>query len=138
LSRLVVGPWAQFWAQTISHASRCLAFLPFVLLAGCATPVRYTDKPLTRYDKTTEYRVDDRPGGFAVVVEYERFQFIPESSAVTTACRSMLTSLAHEIAEARGRKIQPINEQRIRLSMGRNGVTGITSCSATVPVDYAE
>jgi hypothetical protein len=112
--------------------------VPFVLLAGCATPVRYTDKPLTRYDKTTNYRVDERPDGFTVFVEYERYQFIPESSAVATACRSMLTSLAHETAEARRRKIQPLNEQRIRLSMGRNGVTGITSCSATVPVDFAE
>ena len=40
--------------------------------------------------------------------------------------------------EARGRKIQPVNEQRIRLSMGRDGFTGITSCSATAPVDFAE
>ena len=93
---------------------------------------------MTSYDKTSEYRIDDRPGGFTVFVEYERYQFIPESSAVATACRAMLTSLAHEMAEARGRKIQPVNEQRIRLSMGRNGVTGITSCSATAPVDFAE
>jgi hypothetical protein len=109
-----------------------------LLLAGCATPVRDTEKPLTRYEKTTEYRIDDRAGGFMVFVEYERYQFIPESSAVATACRAMLTSLAYETADARGRKIQPLNEQRIRLSMGRNGFTGITSCSATVPVDYAE
>ena len=114
------------------------AFMLSLLLGGCATPVRYTEKPLTRYDKTTEYRIDDRAGGFMVFVEYERYQFIPESSAVATACRAVLTSLALETADARGRKIQPLNEQRIRLSMGRNGFTGITSCSATVPVDYAE
>ena len=38
---------------------------------------------MTSYDKTSEYRVDDRPGGFTVFVEYERYQFIPESSAVS-------------------------------------------------------
>jgi hypothetical protein len=92
-----------------------------LLLAGCATPVRYTEKPLTRYDKTTEYRIDDRAGGFMVFVEYERYQFIPESSAVATACRAMLTSLAYETADARGRKIQPPNEQRVRLSMCETG-----------------
>jgi hypothetical protein len=43
-----------------------------LLLAWCATPVRYTEKPLTRHDKTTEYRIDDRAGGFMVFVEYER------------------------------------------------------------------
>jgi hypothetical protein len=46
--------------------------------------------------------------------------------------------VAHDIAENRGKKIQPINEQRIRLSFGRNGFTGITSCSATAPADFAE
>jgi hypothetical protein len=30
-----------------------------------------------------------------------------------------------------------VNEQRLRLSLGRNGMTGTTSCTATVPADYA-
>lgn len=38
--------------------------------------------------------------------------------------------LAWEVAEKKGRKIDPINEQRIRISMGRNGFSGITSCQA--------
>ena len=55
------------------------------MLVGCATAVCYTQKSMTSYDKTSEYRVDHRPGGFTVFVEYERYQFISESSAVAIA-----------------------------------------------------
>lgn len=44
----------------------------------------YTERPLIRYDKATEYRVDDRPGGFTVSVEYARYQFIPETWPVVS------------------------------------------------------
>lgn len=105
-------------------------------LQGCATPVAYTNQPLARYDKDTEYHTDDTPKGFSLTIYYSRYQFIPESEAVGTACRQVLMALAYEIAEQRGRKIAPINEQRIKTSFGRNGFSGITSCSATVPVEW--
>jgi hypothetical protein len=107
------------------------AALIIVSLYGCATPVSYTNSPLSTYDKDTEYAIDDRPDGFAVTVYYSRYQFIPESGAVAVSCKSALTSIAHDHADKRGQKIEPINEQRIRISMGRNGLSGITSCSAT-------
>ncbi len=100
-------------------------------LAGCATPMQQTDAPMTRYDRDTEYLITSRADGFAVAIHYSRYQFIPESTAVATACKSALTAIAFEEADKQGRKIEPINEQRIRLSMGRNGLTGITSCSAS-------
>ena len=103
-----------------------------ILLASCATPVSYSNAPLATYDKDTEYSVDQRDNGFAVTVYYSRYQLIPESSAVATACKSSLTSIAWEIAGKQNKKIEPINEQQIKISMGRNGVSGITSCSATV------
>lgn len=107
------------------------------LVSACATPVTYTDRPLQRFDKDTEYAVEGRTGGFTVTVYYSRYQFIPESDAVAVACKQALTAVAHDVAEGRGKKIQQINEQRIRISMGRNGVTGVTSCSATAPAEYA-
>jgi hypothetical protein len=112
------------------------AVLICALLASCATPVSYTNKPLAQYDKDTEYAVEERPDGFALTVYYSRYQLIPESAAVATACKSALTSIAWDIAEKRGKKIAPINEQRIRLSMGRNGLSGVTSCSASAPIDW--
>ncbi len=105
-------------------------------LSACATPVRYTDPPLGSYDNTTDYRIDDQDGGFTVTIYYSRYQFIPESAAVAVACKSALTAIAHEIVGKRGKVVRPINE-RTRCRRDENGFTGITSCSATVPVECA-
>lgn len=107
-------------------------------LYGCATPAGYTTTPMTKLDQHTDYAVDDFEGGFSMTIYYSRYQFIPESSAVDEAAKSQLLSLAHNIADKRNRPIQPINEQLIQKSMGRNGVTGITSWSGTVKVFYQE
>jgi hypothetical protein len=106
------------------------------LLAGCATPVSYTTASMSTYDKDTEYAIDERPGGFGLTVYYSRYQFIPESDALAVACKSALTSLAWDIAERKGKKIEQINDQRIRISMGRNGLSGITSCQASAIVEW--
>ena len=106
------------------------------LLSACATPTRQTDATMVTYDKDTEYAVTPRADGFAVAINYSRYQFIPESSAVATACKSALTAIAYEVADKQGRKISPLNEQRIRISMGRNGLTGITSCSAMAVAEW--
>lgn len=106
------------------------------MLFGCAAPVTYTTNAMTRLDKDTEYSVSETGSGFDLVVVYSRYQFIPESAAVATACKAALMSTAWEVAKQRGKKISPVNEQRMKLSMGRNGVTGITSCSATAPVEW--
>jgi hypothetical protein len=108
-----------------------------VLLAGCATATRFTDRPMTKRGPHTEYAVEDTQAGFKLYVTYRRYQFIPESSAVNEARTSELLSLAHDIVAERGKALQPINEQRIRKSMGRNGVTGINSWSGMVTVVYA-
>lgn len=103
-------------------------------LSGCATATRYTDAPMQSYDKDTEYAVEPKTDGFLLSVLYDRYQFIPESSALAVACKSALTTIAYEYADEIGKKIQPVNEQRIKLSMGRNGMSGITSCSASTLV----
>jgi len=93
---------------------------------------------MEQIDKNTTFRVDDRDDGFTVTIYYSRYQFIPESDAVALAGKSALLSKAYEIADARGKKIAPINEQRIKMSMGRNGLLGITSWTGTVSVFYEE
>ena len=108
------------------------------LIGSCATPIRQTDAPMIPYDRDTEYTVTPRETGFAITIYYSRYQFIPESDAVAVACKSALTSIVYEHAEKQGKKIQPINEQRVRISMGRNGFTGITSCSATTIADWEQ
>ena len=107
-------------------------------LVACTTPTSQTTKKLIEYDKDTEYAIEERGDGFVLAVAYSRYQFIPESDALTAACKSSLSSIAWEIAEKRGKKILPINEQRIRLSLGRNGLTGMTLCQASVAVEWGK
>lgn len=107
-----------------------------ILLAGCATPVSHTNIPLSTYDKDTEYGLEKRVDGFGITVYYSRYQFIPESDAVATACKSQLTAIAWEYSDKVGKPIEPVNEQRVRISMGRNGISGITSCQATAIVKW--
>jgi len=115
---------------------KLLIFAVILSVFGCASPVSHSNLPMVTYDRDTEYAVQDSDDGFGLTVYYSRYQFIPESSAVATACKSMLTSIAWEYAEKKNRTIMPINEQKIRLSMGRNGLSGITSCQAFVTVNY--
>ena len=100
------------------------------LLTSCATAVRQSEAPMSQYDKNTKYGVEPRPDGFGISIYYSRYQFVPESDAVAAACKQALTSIAWEQSEKQGKEILPINEQAIRISMGRNGLSGITSCSA--------
>ena len=113
---------------------RLAAALVVMALVGCATPAPQGG---TAADRDAQYKVEDRPDGFLLSITYDRYQFIPESSAVAAACKQQLTATAFDVADKKGRKIEPVNEQRIRLSMGRNGFTGITSCEASVPVVWA-
>lgn len=108
------------------------------LLSACASPVKYSDGPMSRYDKNTDVEIADSVDGFTVNLRYARYQFVPESDAVSVACKQQATSIAWEHARKAGRTIKPINDQEVRISMGRNGVTGITSCTASVPAYYAD
>ena len=117
---------------------RTVLILSFLALSGCATPVSYTNVPLSTYDKDTEYGIEDSEDGFGITVYYSRYQFIPESGSVATACKSQLTAIAWEYADKKGKELIPINDQRIRISMGRNGFTGITSCQANAIAKWAK
>lgn len=114
---------------------RAVFVIATIALTGCAAPAPQGG---TASDRDAAYNVEDRADGFLVSVSYDRYQFIPESSAVAAACKQQLTATAYEVADKKGRKIEAVNEQRIRLSMGRNGLTGITSCEASVPVIWAK
>ncbi|RYD47985.1 MAG: hypothetical protein EOP85_04440 [Verrucomicrobiaceae bacterium] len=106
------------------------------LLASCATPESYTDKSMEASGKNTSVAYEDHTDGFTTSIRYTRYQFIPESNAVAIAGKSALMNAAYQEADRRGRKIQTLNEQRIRQSMGRNGFTGITSYSGSVKATY--
>jgi len=91
---------------------------------------------MQRYDRDTTYSVEEREGGFTLTVNVSRYQFIPETEAVIVSAKSAALSIAHDIAQMRGRPIKQINEQRLRVSTGRNGFSGVTSCTVQAPCDY--
>src|SRR5690606_23801157 len=116
--------------------NKLVGLIAILALTGCATAVKHSTAPLSQYDKNTDYGIEPRPDGFAISIYYSRYQFIPARDAVAAACEQALTSIRHEQAEKQGRQLVPINEQAIRLSMGRNGLTGITSCRAYAPAKW--
>jgi hypothetical protein len=99
-------------------------------LTACTHPADVS-RPLTEAgDKNAKTEVRVTPTGFTVDVRYSRYQFVPESSALMTACRSIAVGRATEEAKQRGREIEAIDEQAIRVSTGRNLITARTSCRA--------
>lgn len=125
----------QHFREIVMRLGLVPAIVGIGLLAGCATPVSHVNAPMNTYDQNTKYSVTDHPKGYTITVFYSRYQFIPESDAVATACTSALTSIGWEVADNRGVQIKPINEQRIKISMGRNIVSAITSCQASALVE---
>jgi hypothetical protein len=113
-------------------------FVLFMLLSivSCSTPAKYTDAEMKPYDDDTEYAVESFDKGYIVSITYGKFQFFPESAALSDACRTQLRSVVWDHSDHMGKEIKPINEQRIKLSVGRNELTGVTTCSAQIKVFY--
>lgn len=105
-------------------------------LAACASPVTYTDKPMAAFDKDTDYAIEDAPGGFNLTIRYGRYQYLPEPGSIAVGCRVAFNNVAQGIAARKGREIQPVDEQKIQVSLGRNGISGVTSCSANAMVAW--
>ena len=105
-------------------------------LSACTHPADVS-QPLTEVpDKNAKFKLQDTPTGFTVEVRYSRYQFVPEMSALLTACRSLVTSRAYDEAKQRGREIEPINEQTIRVSTGRNIINARTACRAFAEANW--
>ena len=61
-----------------------------------------------------------------------------QSKATIQSLLQYFQEVAWEHAENAGKEIIPVNDQRIRISMGRNGFSGITSCQATAVVNWLQ
>ena len=118
------------------YMKKYIILLAILAITGCASPAKYTSASMKHYDQNTDYAIEPNDKGFVVSVYYSRYQFMPESDAVAIACRQALTSIAHDHASKSGREIEQVNEQALRISLGRSGITGITSCSATAPAKW--
>jgi hypothetical protein len=46
-------------------------------------------------------------------------------------------NIATDTAKTRGKQVKPLDESRLRWSMGRNGLSGITSWSGNAEFEYS-
>ncbi|WP_271299200.1 hypothetical protein [Sphingomonas sp. CV7422] len=110
--------------------TKTLALSAALALAACTHPADVS-RPLTEVaDKNAHFMIKDTAAGFSVEVRYSRYQFVPETSALMTACRQLATARAYDEAKRRGREIEQINEQSVRVSTGRNIIKARTACRA--------
>lgn len=115
---------------------RFISALLFLLLSACTSAQKLTSLPMKQYDADTKYAIEPNETGFVTYIEYSRYQFASEGDALAVACKSAVMNVAFHHAEQIKRKIDPINEQRIRISLGRNGASGVSTCSASAPASF--
>jgi hypothetical protein len=102
------------------------------ILGACAT----TAPPMARSNPEERYKVEERPEGFAVTVEHSVYQFVPMQGTVADMCRSAVKVAANDVADRRGRSIEPIADDRVTVASSRNPLSGVTSCTATAVVRW--
>lgn len=130
------SPASYFVLAQGNTMKRIVPLLLLTSLSSCTTPADVSQPLSASSDKNVDFTVTDTPAGFNVEVRYSRYQFMPETGALFAACRSALTARAYEEAKQRNRAIEPINEQEIRVSAGRNIVNARTACRAFVAVRW--
>ncbi len=84
----------------------------------------------------TKTSVKETTGGFSVEVSYSRYQFIPKTGALITACKSIALASARDEAAARSRAIQTLSNDDVRVSTGRNILSARTRCRAFVDAKW--
>src|SRR5512137_2146859 len=119
---------------TVSHRDeqrRKLMRALIAVLLLCAACTQVPQRGLmVNVEENTWVAVAESAHGFLITVEYVN----AERATVAATCKRALLSQAAAYAEKRAKDIQPINEQRITMSVGWIGMT--PGCSAQVPVEW--
>ena len=111
-----------------------LALILVLLLCACTPQVASYRGPMREvWGQKTWWAVEDSAQGFLITVEHNG-DFGSGLAATAAACKTALLSQASAYADSRGKKIQPINEQRITMSVGYRGLA--PGCSGQVPVEW--
>ncbi len=110
------------------------ALVLVLLLWACTPQVASYQGPMREvWGSKAWVAVEDSAQGFLITVEYNA-DFGSGLAATAAACKSALLSQAAAYADRLGKKIQPINEQRITMSVGYRGLA--PGCLAQVPVEW--
>ena len=109
------------------------------MLAGCASKREYIpQQEAYSYDKNTSFAMQEESDGFMLTVDYAKEpSFLEFHSAIAKQCKSQLTSIARELSDKTGRKIKPVNEERITISVGDDDNDARkVHCHAQVKVEW--
>ena len=117
---------------TTNRGGNILLILCLIAISACTRPADVSRPLAAGGDKNAKFDIKPTANGFTIDVRYSRYQMVSEADAVLVACRSIATARAYEEAKIKGREIQPLNEQTLRVSIGRNVLNGRTACRAFV------
>ena len=115
-----------------------LAAVAALSVGACARPPSpYTQSWLKPLDNDTQYALNERSGGFELIIRHEHYQYRQEEDAILATCERTFAAAAQVLAERRNHSIGPRSVQDLKMSTDRNLFTGISTCNAIATVNYA-
>ena len=108
-------------------ATLCL-MIAVTILGGCMT-TNFTDKKMDKHSYGADYAYDLTNAELIIYVSKNKYQFFPDASAVIEECKSAVQPIRYSVVKKENIRTEKKPKNGIQVSSGRNGVTGITSCS---------
>lgn len=125
-----------FFATAILLGACAPVELPQCLAAGACQPASDEFGPVG--PNSPHVRAKMLKEGFNLKVTHERWQFKPDLDQMFEVCRESIHLQANRVAQAKGKEIEPIDNDRIQMDYDRDHGSGVSSCTATYPVAYKQ
>lgn len=117
---------------------KLIILLLALCLAGCLTPTTFRGEYGKKLGRYATYQVTDYKNGFKIDMTYYKFEPIGVSTKTTFEARHKLKNLALWIAEARKRKLRPIEIDDIESLHYHNSATRYGHWKGNIRVYYAK
>ena len=114
--------------------SACILFLAY----GCLTPPSFQGEYKDKGPRDTTYKVTDYNDGFRVDMTYFKYEHEGTTAETTFEARHKLKQIASWIAEARKKKLKPVNIDDVKSRHYYNSATRHTHWRGYIRVYYAE
>jgi hypothetical protein len=109
-----------------------------IFLAGCFTPTAFRNEHQRKVNSDTSYEVTDFDDGFKLDMTYRKYEIGGVSPKTTFTARNKIKELAQWIAEARKKKIKPIQIEDVESSHYFNSATNRSNWRGSVRVYYTD
>ncbi len=76
--------------------------------------------------------------GFELNLTHSRYQWVTNLDVLMATCRDSIHQYAERLAAAKGHGIQPIDNDKIAISIDRDHVLAVSTCKATYDVAYKD